>query len=132
MRPITERNSSSFSLSNGLRGDRRPGRYARARVGGRAGEAALARGTARAGGAYPSPSSRSGAAPLRVVACQSIMRERGRAREREKEGDSILPEINTEEIVTHIHHIPQTQCDISGMLQRRQHIPAALQVAEIG
>jgi hypothetical protein len=59
--------------------------------------------------------------------------KRWRAREREKEGDSKWSEINTEEIVTHIHHIPQTQCDISqGMLQRRQHIPAALQVAEIG
>ena len=60
-------------------------------------------------------------------------RESLREREREKAGDSKLSEINTEEIVTHIHHIPQTQCDISqGMLQRRQHIPAALQVAEIG
>jgi hypothetical protein len=60
-------------------------------------------------------------------------REGEQEREREKEGDSKLSEINTEEIVTHIHHIPQTQCDISqGMLQRRQHIQAALQVAEIG
>jgi hypothetical protein len=60
-------------------------------------------------------------------------RGKGRAREREKEGDSKLSEINTEEIVTHIHYIPQTPCEISqGMLQRRQHIPAALQVAEIG
>jgi hypothetical protein len=56
-----------------------------------------------------------------------------REHEREKEVDSKLSEINTEEIVTHIHYIPQTQCDISqGMLQRRQHIPAALKVAEIG
>jgi hypothetical protein len=60
-------------------------------------------------------------------------REGEQEREREKEGDSKLLEINTEEIVTHMHYIPQTQCDISqGILQRRQLIPAALQVAEVG
>jgi hypothetical protein len=59
--------------------------------------------------------------------------ERGRARERKKAGDSELSEINTEETFTHIHYIPQTRSDISqGMLQHRQHIPVALQVAEIG
>ena len=116
----------------------------RARVGGRAGEAALARGAAAASpqrepGARIPPRLRGAERPIRGGSrrCMPINyereSERGRARERDKEGDSILSEINTEEIVTHIHHIPQTQCVISqGMLQRRQHIPAALQVAENG
>ncbi len=118
----------------------RPGRRARRGSGDRPG-----RGASRGRISLPIFAARSGA-PLHIRAgsrrgmCVCVCeREREREREREskregeKEGDSKLSEINTEETVTHIHYIPQTRCDISQvMLQRRKHFPAALKVAEIG
>ncbi len=115
----------------------RPCRRARRGSGARPG-----RGASRGRVSLPAFAARIGAPlPIRGGSRRGmpINYEKEREREREGEGEGErkratekLSEINPQEIVTHIHYIRQIRCDIShGILQRRQHIPAALQVAGI-